>query len=103
MTIFEEMDADIAMVFAVFGKDVIWKGQSLKAMISDPAIGQEFVIGGFADTGNFTIKLLRTALGNAIPKHGDIIEYTGDRFRVTRVTNRPPHPLVILVVGNVDE
>ena len=96
------MAADAAQIFAEFGKQVLWRDHAYPALISEPAFSQEFETGGFADTGDFTVKLLRATLLHGVPKLGDRIACNGEEYRVVRVTDRPPHPLVILVLSGPD-
>jgi len=97
MSIHDEMAADVAGIFSEFGKDVAIAGRTLPALISEPQETVELGAGGFTASGNFTVKLLRNNL-SAIPAVGDTIAYAGEDFRIVRVSNRPPHPLVTLTV-----
>lgn len=103
MGIYDEMAADAAEVFSEFGKEITWNGRTLAALISESGFSQELGIGGFSESGDFTAKLLRQALGESVPKHGDLISFAGQTFRVTRVVDRPPHPLIILTLSPRDE
>jgi hypothetical protein len=102
VSVYNEIAADAAQVFAEFGKEIQWKDRAYPALISEPAFSQEFETGGFADAGDFTIKLLRATLLHGIPRLGDRIAFNGEDYRVVRVTDRPPHPLIILVLSTPD-
>lgn len=97
MSIHDEMAADVAGIFSEFGKDVELGGRTLPALISEPQETLELGAGGFTASGNFTVKLLRNNL-SAIPWIGETLAYAGEIFRIVRVSNRPPHPLVTLTV-----
>jgi len=97
MSIYDEMAADAAGIFAEFGKEIVLAGRTLPALISEPQETLELGAGGFTASGNFTIKLLRNNL-LAIPQNGQTLAYAGETFRIVRVSNRPPHPLVTLTV-----
>ena len=93
----EQIAADVAQIFAEFGKEITLSGQTLEALISEPEESVELGAGGFVASGNFTVKLLRNNL-RAIPSVGQTLYFAGERFRIVRVSNRPPHALVTLTV-----
>lgn len=97
MSIYDEMAADAGGLFSEFGKEVVLGGRTLHALISEPQETLELGVGGFTASGNFTVKLLRNNL-SAIPQNGQTLAYAGEQFRIVRVSNRPPHPLVTLTV-----
>ncbi len=98
MDFFSQQAADTSEIFAEFGKDVLWNNTPLKALIVDPVISQDFLPGGFVDQASFTIKFLRSDFHDHFPQHGDAIQYDGETFIINKVTNRPPHALVIVEV-----
>jgi hypothetical protein len=102
VSVYDEIAADAAQVFAEFAKEIQWNERTYPALVSEPAFSQEFETGGFAETGDFTIKLLRANLLHGIPTLGDRITFNGEEHRVVRVTDRPPHPLIILVLSSPD-
>jgi hypothetical protein len=97
MSIYEEMAADAAGIFEEFGKQVSIAGRTIPALVSEPQETLELGVGGFSASGNFTVKVLRASL-TAIPENGRHLQYEGESFRIVRVSNRPPHPLVTLTV-----
>lgn len=102
MTLPEEMARDAAQVFEEFGEAVEWNGKNLRALVSDPAVGLDLETGGFGASGDFTIKLLRSGLTEGLPKVGEALVFDGRRYRITRVSERPSRPLVILTVSAQD-
>lgn len=103
MSIKDEKEADLAKILDAVGETVTWDGYSFKALVSDPAIGEQLNLGGFTGTGDFTIKIPRRAFRSRHePKLGSIIGFNGNRFRVTRITNHPQYPMFVLVVSPVD-
>lgn len=99
MSIKNEKAADLAGILDEIGEPVTWNGRTFKALVSDPAIGENLELGGFAGTGDFSIKAPRSVFGARPPKLGETVEFDGDRFRITRITNHPQYPLIVLVVG----
>jgi len=101
MSIYDEMAADAAGIFSEFGKEVEIAGRTLPALISEPQETLELGAGGFTASGNFTVKLLRNDL-SSIPVIGETLAYAEETFRIVRVSNRPPHPIVTLTVEPVE-
>lgn len=97
-----EKAADLAQILDAVGETVAWNGQSFHALVSDPAIGEELNLGGFTGTGEFTIKIMRAAFGAQLPKLGDIVGFEENHFRISRVTNHPQYPMLVLVVGSLE-
>ncbi len=97
----DQIAADAAQIFSEFGKEISLSGQSLAALISEPEETVELSAGGFVASGNFTVKLLRNNL-RTIPQVGQMLDYAGERFRIVRISNRPPHALVTLTVEPVE-
>lgn len=102
MNIKDEKSADLAGVLSEIGESVTWNGRTFQALVSDPAIGENLELGGFTGTGDFTIKIPRTAFGAQLPKLGEIIGFEGGQFRIVRITNHPQYPLIVLVVGPLE-
>ena len=102
MSLKDEMAADAAEILAQIGEPVTWNGKTYPALVSDPAIGEDLNLGGFTGTGDFTVKIMRAVLGAARPKIGEIIGFENARFRITRITDHPRYPMVVLVVSPED-
>lgn len=102
MNIRDEVAADAAEIIAEIGEVVTWKGTDYPALVSDPTMGEDLNLGGFVSSGDFTIKIMRSSLGSAVPQLGDILEYEGGKYRVVRSTNHARYPMVVLVVSSED-
>ncbi len=102
MSLKDEKAADLAQVLDAIGETVTWNGQSFRALVFDPAIGEELNLGGFTGTGDFTIKIMRAAFDGPLPKLGEIVGFEGNRFRIKRITNHPAYPMLVLVVGPLE-
>ena len=97
MSLHDEKAAALAEIVAATGEPVIWKGQTFQALVTDNPLNQELALGGFEAKGNCTIKIPRTAFTGERPKLGDAIEFNGDPWRITRVTDHPQYPMLVLV------
>jgi hypothetical protein len=70
--------------------------------VGDFTAGLVFGVGGFTDDVRLTVKLRRLDLDPQLPQPGDLVRIGPETYRVLRVGNRPPHPLVILELGPKD-
>ncbi len=48
------------------------------------------------------MKVLRSELGADRPKLGETLAFQGATYRITRVTDHPQFPMIVLVVEPVD-
>ncbi len=86
MSLHEEKAAALAEVLAATGEEIIWKGQTLHALVSDNPLSQDLGLGGFDAKGDCTMKVLRSELGADRPKLGEKIE-----FQETRLSHHARH------------
>lgn len=98
MSLKDEKAADLAGIVAEIGETVTWKGRTFQALVSDPTVGEELNLGGFTSTSDFTIKIMRSAFNGDLPKLGEIVGFEGGKYRITRLTNHPQFPMLVLVV-----
>lgn len=97
MSLHDEKAAALIEVLAATGEPVGWKGQTFQALVTDNPLNQELGLGGFETKGNCTIKIPRSAFPVERPKLGDPIEFNDEPYRITRVTDHPQYPLLVLV------
>ena len=101
MTIHEEIAADFSEILQDFGKVIFYQGQPTLALISEPMLSGELVLGGEVDEVRFNAKVLRTSIPD-IPHSGQIVRWENKDYRIKAVMNRPPHAIVTLELGPVD-
>ena len=78
------------------------RGRTLHALVSDNPLSQDLGLGGFDAKGDCTMKVLRSELGPDRPKLGEKVEFQGLSYRITRVTDHPQFPMIVLVVEPED-
>lgn len=98
MSLHEEKAAALAEVLVATGEEIVWKGRTLNALVSDNPLSHDLGLGGFEAKGDCTMKVLRSELGTDRPKLGDTVTFQGAIYRITRVTDHPQFPMVVLVV-----
>jgi hypothetical protein len=98
MSLHDEKAAALAEVLAATGEEIVWKGQTLHALVSDNPLSQDLGLGGFETKGDCTMKVLRAELGAERPKLGERVDFQASTYRITRVTDHPQFPMVVLVV-----
>ena len=102
MSLHDEKAAALAEVLAATGEPIVWKGRTLHALVSDNPLSQDLGLGGFSARGDCTIKVLRSELGSDRPRLGETVVFQDATYRITRVTDHPQVPMVVLVVEPVD-
>ena len=102
MSLQDEKAAALAEVLAATGEPIAWKGRTLQALVSDNPLSQDLGLGGFSAKGDCTMKVLRSELGADRPKLGKTLAFQGATYRITRVTDHPQFPMIVLVVEPED-
>ena len=102
MSLHDEKAAALAEVLAATGEEIVWNGRTLHALVSDNPLSQDLGLGGFSTKGDCTVKILRSELGADRPKFGETVAFQGATYRITRVTDHPQFPMIVLVVEPVD-
>lgn len=97
MSFHAEKAAALTEILTATGEPVLWNGQTLQALVTDNPLSQDLALGGFEAKGNCTIKIPRSAFTDERPKLGDPIEYNAEPYRITRVTDHPQYPMIVLV------
>ena len=101
MSIHDEIAADFAQILQDFGKVIFYQGQPTLALISEPMLSSELVLGGEVDDVRFHAKVLRSSIPD-IPHSGHLIRWENKDYRIKAVMNRPPHAIVTLEITPAD-
>ena len=101
MSIHDEIAADFAQILQDFGKVIFYQGQPTLALISEPMLSSELVLGGEVDDVRFHAKVLRSSIPD-IPHSGQLIRWENKDYRIKAVMNRPPHAIVTLEITPAD-
>ena len=123
MLLHDEKTAALAEVLAASGEVIVWKGRTLYALVSDNPLSQDLELGGVdasraerdslpqaarraapegAGDGDCAMKMLRSELGADRPKLSETLVFQGATCRITRVTDHPQFPMIVLVVEPED-
>ena len=101
MSIHDEIATDFAQILAEFGKVIFYQGQPTLALISEPMLSSELVLGGEVDDVRFHAKVLRSSIPD-IPHSGQLMRWENKDYRIKAVMNRPPHAIVTLEITPAD-
>jgi hypothetical protein len=102
MSLHDEQAAALAEILLEQGEQITWKERTLHALVSDNPLSQDLGLGGFDAKGDCTMKVLRSELGTDRPKLGEAVTFDGVTYRITRITDHPQYPMVVLVVEPED-
>ena len=89
-------------MLAEMGEPIVWKGQTFNALISENPLSQDLGLGGFESKGDCTIKIPRAAFTGERPRLGERVEFQAAAYRITRVTDHPQYPMIVIVVEPED-
>ncbi|MCB1275989.1 hypothetical protein [Prosthecobacter sp.] len=101
MSIHDEIATDFSEILQEFGKIIIYEDREIAALISEPMLSSELVLGGEVDDIRFTAKVLRSSLSE-LPRSGQIVHWNHADYRIKAAMSRPPHAIVTLELGPVD-
>lgn len=99
MSVFGEMADDLNEIFREFGKTITIESRRFTALVAEPELSVELESGGLASQGNFVVKLRRSDWRRLTRREiGLSLTYDNTPYRVIRIVDRPPHPIVLLTV-----
>jgi len=96
MGLFDEIVTDYREVMADIGLDVLWLGNTYRALVSENPTEATLEAAAIREAQKVTIKFLREDFEDILPKVGDGIQVGSERLRVSKLIDRPPHPLIII-------
>ena len=97
MSLHDEKAAALAEMLVAIGEPVVWKGRTYQALVSDNPLSQDLALGGFVAKGDCTIKIPRAVFTGERPKLGEEIIFQETDYRITRLTDHPQYPMIVLV------
>jgi hypothetical protein len=95
--IWDELTNDGPEFLTEFGRTVVFRNQTFKALVSRAPVEQMLTNGGFAYNSSYNVRIYApegTTLMLDPPTQGEHITVFGRRYTITNVTNRPPDPWV---------
>ena len=98
MNIKDEKAADLAGIVADIGESVVWNDKTYAALITAIESSETLQIGGFTEEYDFSVKIPKTALGTLRPKVNEPLRFDGKTYRISRVSDSPSYPMVVLTV-----
>lgn len=102
MSLWTEMADDGPEFLETFGRPVVFRGQTMQALISRAPIDQMLNDGGFTYNASWSIRFLAptgSTLANTPPEHGERVTVFGKLSTILTITNRPPSPWIDVLVG----
>jgi hypothetical protein len=71
-----------------FGVSITFGSSEISAIVGESELGRELAAGGFAETGDLSVKLLTSDL-SAPPVIGDSASFNGRSYKVSSVARQP--------------
>ena len=92
-TLFDLFASDCATILSQIGRDVVFRGATVKAICAEPQPSDILGIGGFGQGSSQQVfKFLRASYAENPIKSGELIEFNGSKWVVATVDSRPLGP-----------
>lgn len=101
-SLWEEIANDGPEFLETFGRNITYRSQTIKALISRAPLDQMLNDGGFQYGVQWSVRLyapMGSALATSIPVHGERMTVFGKVCTILTVTSRPPDPWIDVTVG----
>lgn len=93
MSLFDTFATDCAYIVSEIGRDVVFRGATVKAVCSEPLPSDMLTIGGFSGSGSGqSFKFLRATYSAQPPTEGELVDFNGKRWVIATVDSRPLGP-----------
>ena len=95
--IWDELTNDGPEFLTEFGRTVVFRNQTFKALVSRAPVEQMLTNGGFAYNSSYSVRIYAPAgstLAVTPPDQGEYMTVFNARYTITMVTNRPPDPWI---------
>ena len=93
MSLFDTFATDCALIVSEIGRDVVFRGATVKAVCAEPMPSDMLAIGGFSGAASGqTFKFLRATYASQPPTEGELIDFNGKRWVISTVDSRPLGP-----------
>ena len=96
---YDELDADLATIIDEVGIEIIWSGNTYRAVVADTRVELDLQSGGFMPEADFQVKIRKAALPDPGPKPRQSLTIRGETFAIKGLTDRPTSPLLVLNVA----
>jgi len=97
MNLWDEMAADGDEFLSTFGREVVFRGKKVIALVNTNPVDQMMMDGGFVYRANFKIRFLvkpTDSLAKDPPTQGEQMDVYGRPYTITSITYRPPSPWI---------
>jgi hypothetical protein len=104
MSIELEIAADFESLTAEHGVAATWNGRTFTALASRVRESQKLDVGGYVESPEITIRALKSSFSSgAMPELGDLVAVDGVEYRVTKPSNHPRSPILLLTLSTANE
>jgi hypothetical protein len=103
MSLESDIVADFQQLLTEHGVEARWKTLDLDVLASRVRKDQQLDMGGFVESPDLSLRVLKSAFPGPLPKFGERIEVDGTAYRIAKVGNHPRSPLLILNLTTPDE
>lgn len=103
MSLDSEILRDFHQLLAEHGTMAVWKDTSLHVLVSRVRSDQQIEIGGFVESPELSLRVLKSSFTGEFPKFGERIQLDGKDYRIAKVGFHPSSPILTLSMTSTDE
>jgi hypothetical protein len=103
MSLDSEILRDFHQLLAEHGTSATWKDIPLHVLVSRVRSDQQIEIGGFVESPELNLRVLKLSFLGELPKFGERIELDGRDYRIAKVGFHPRSPIITLSLTSTDE
>ena len=103
MSLESEILRDFNQLLAEHGTRAVWKDNPLHVLVSRVRSDQQIEIGGFVESPELSLRVLKSSFAAELPKFGERIELEGKDYRISKVGVHPRSPILTLSLTSTDE
>jgi len=103
MSLDSEILRDFNHLLAEHGTQAIWKNTPLHVLVSRVRSDQQIEIGGFVESPELSLRVLKLSFPGELPKFGERIQLDGTDYRISKVGLHPRSPILTLSLTSTDE
>ena len=103
MGIEAEITNDLRELLTERGVAARWSDIDIVVLASRAKHEQQIDIGGFVDSPDMSVRVLKASFPDALPKCGERITVDGVDYRISQVSQHPRSPLLTLSLSGTDE
>lgn len=103
MNLESEILSDFQQLLSEHGVAARWETIKLQVLVSRVRNDQQIEMGGFVESPDLSLRVLKASFPDTRPKLGERIDVDGSEYRISKVSSHTRSPLIHLSLTSTDE